>query len=255
MRLRNLTSAALGLALLLAASTPTWALTQLDAGVFKLDALDDLLQLRGESAVSVLLIEEKVDPKLISDVHIRLVREWVQGGGVLWLAEEGLESPLATPLASFIVNEFEYKKSATGKQGGELIVRGVSPRHVIGDSDLTLGVEQLYLYPRYRFDGTEDVTPLVTLTDTEGNHGMVLAALPVESGLIVLDGTARKKKGFVGRMFGKGLAGFNPEHPNSLKQGKDWNNYDWKKIWLNAAHHAETAFAAGGEGDSRANLK
>jgi hypothetical protein len=110
------------------------------------------------------------------------------------------------------------------------VVRGESPRLVIHDLPLTRDVQQLYLFPRHRMNGTKDVLPIVEMTDEQGNQGLVLAAVSLGRGLVVLDGTARSRRRLP---FGR-LPGFNPDHPNSLKQDGVWRSYDWPRLLANA---------------------
>jgi hypothetical protein len=213
-------------------------LTAVEPGVYRVgfDDVDELLGLSQRSDVYVLIVEDK-EPKRVSEAHVARVRDWVVRGGVLWAADDGLESLFVVKLASPIVRRFDYKKAGTGKRGGELVVRGESLRMVIHDLPLTTDIEQLYLFPHRRFNGTEGAQPLVEMTDEEGNHGLVLAAVPLGRGLVVLDGTARSRRRLP---FGR-LPGFDPDHPNALKQDGVWRNYDWPKLLANAKRRAAEA--------------
>jgi hypothetical protein len=114
----------------------------------------------------------------------------------------------------------------------ELVVRGASERLRIHDHPLTEGVEQLYVFPRYRFDGTLHAQPILEMTDTRGNHGIVIAAVPIDQGLVVLDGTARRERTFFGR-----LPEFDASNPNAVRDGEGWNSYDWSRLVDNARRH------------------
>ena len=77
------------------------------------------------------------------------------------------------------------------------------------------------------------------LVDTEqGNHGLVLVAVPIGRGLVVLDETARSRRRLP---FGR-LPGFDPDHPNALKQDGVWRNYDWPELLTNAKERAADSF-------------
>lgn len=221
-----------GIVFVLAASAATaGGLTKVEPGVYRVDFddVDELLGLAERSDVHLLIVEDEA-PKRVSEAHVARVKDWVVRGGVLWAAEDGLKGVLVDKLVSPTVRRFDYKKAGTGKRGGELVVRGESPRLVIHDVPLTKGVEQLYLFPRHRFNGTKDVLPIVEMTDQEGNQGLVLVAVPLGRGLVVLDGTARSQRRLP---FGR-LPGFDPGHPNALKQDGVWRNYDWPRLLANA---------------------
>ncbi len=230
-------AAALSAVIVALAVTSAFSLDRVRDGFFRLDfdRVDDLLTLPQDTDVRVLEIRSK-EPKRISDAHIKLLREWVESGGVVWAVEDGLESTLVRNLARFRVERFNYRKTGTGKRGGELIVRGVSERLVIGDHALTEGVAQLYLFPRYKFDGTMGAAHLVEMTDTRGNHGLVIAAIRVGKGLLLLDGTAREKRLLFGR-----IGGFDEDRPNSVEHDGRWNSYDWPKLLDNAVRFASEA--------------
>lgn len=210
------------------------ALEQIQPGIYRSNwkAIDDLLTIDDHVDLSILVLEDN-KTKHVSDAHMSTLRRWVQSGGILWVAGDGLESSLAQAVAPFRTSSFDFVRSTSGKRGGELIVRGLSPRMTISDHALTVDVKQLYLFARSKFDGTAEAQPLVEMGDTEGHSGWVLAAVPVGRGLLILDGTARKERW----LFGK-LKGFNQKHPNSLKQDSGWNSYDWEKLQQNARDEA-----------------
>jgi hypothetical protein len=232
----------LALLLIGAAAAPARGFERLDYGVYRVDfnQIDDLLQLDSISVVRVLVVEQQ-DPKTSSGSLTAITRKWVEAGGVLWAAGDGLNSVLVQQIARFNSADFTFKKAGSNKAGGELVVRGASPRLVIHDHALTANVDQLYLFPVHRFDGTTGAESLVEMTDSKGNQGIVLAAVRVGSGLVVLDGTAHSKGGNF--LFG-GMPGFDSAHPNSVKQDGTWNNYDWPRVMENARGHADAAFAA-----------
>jgi len=222
-------------------ASPAAALEETAPGVYRIDgnAMDDLLTIESREDVKLLVLEDN-KTKSISDAHMNVLRRWVESGGVLWVAGDGLDSSLAQTVAPFRVESFDFVRSSSGNRGGELIVKGLSPRMTIVDHELTAGVSQLYLFARSKFDGTDRAEPLVKMGDTEGNSGWVLVALPVGHGLMVLDGTARKKAHIFRR-----LKGFDKAHPNSLEQDSGWNSYDWDKLRSNARDHSQQALAAG----------
>lgn len=221
---------------------PAVAFEEIDPGIYRMDmqALDDLMTIRSHADLNVLVLDDNKTRKSVSDAHVQMLREWVESGGVLWVAGDGLDSPLAQNVAPFLVKPFDYVRSSSGHRGGELIVKGLSPRMTIADHELTSGVNELYLFARRKFDGTARAEPLVQMGDTAGNSGWVLAAVPTGRGYVILDGTARK-----GRWLFRRLKGFNEAHPNALKQGKDWNNYDWDKFIASAREHGRRAQAWG----------
>ena len=226
-----------GLFLVVAGLGPAAAFDKIDRGIFRIDAThaDDLLSLTPGSDVTILVLEEKI-PQVLSDSHLNLTRKWVEAGGILWIAGDGLDSALGQRVAPFKVESYKYEKTSTGNKGGELIVKGASPRLMIGDHALTEGVTQVFVFPRYKFDGTLHAESLIEMTDTQGKHGLVVAAIPVGNGYLVLDGTAREDHFLFGR-----VKGFEEKHPNSLKQGKQWNNYDWPVMLENARSMAGEA--------------
>jgi hypothetical protein len=193
---------------------------------------DELLELDRYEELRVLAFTE--EPKNLSDVHLENVKQFVDRGGVVWIQGRFAEYEPFRIIAPITVSKYEFNKTGTGKRSGELIVRGKSPRLQIQDHVLTEGVERLYLYPRYKFDGTIDAEPLVEMTDSEGDHGTVLAAIPVGLGFVVLDGTAREKNWVFGR-----IEGFDPEHPNAIAQAGVWNSYDWDELRENAIEYAD----------------
>jgi hypothetical protein len=220
-------------------ASPSAAFEEIDSGIYRIDwkTIDDLLTIGGRADVNVLVLEDN-KTKSISDAHMKVLRQWVESGGVLWVAGDGLESSLARTVAPFRSESFDFVRSSSGNRGGELIVKGLSPRMTIADHALTAGVSQLYLFARSKFDGTERAEPLVQMGDTAGNSGWVLVAVPVGHGFMVLDGTARKDHWLFRR-----LKGFNEDHPNSLKQDAGWNNYDWDKLRVNARDQSRQALA------------
>src|SRR5678816_740244 len=139
-------------------------------------------------------------------------------------------------VAPYKMDSYSYEKTSTGNKGGELLVKDASPRLQIGNHAFTTGVTQLYVFPRYKFDGTLNAAPLIEMTDTRGKHGLILAAIPVGKGYLLLDGTAREGHPLFGRM-----SGFKDDHPNSIKQGKTWNSYDWPLMLENVRSMAEEA--------------
>ena len=137
-----------------------FAMDMISEGVYRVnfERVDDLLELNATPGVRLLLLDG-TKPKVVSDSHIKVLRNWVEAGGVLWVGGEGLDSVLAKNIAPYRVGRFGYKKASTDKRGGELVVKGVTPRLVIEDHALTEGVTPLYLFPRYRFDGTRTRSP------------------------------------------------------------------------------------------------
>ena len=222
-----------GLLAMLGAS-PAAAMEEITPGIYLINgkAIDELLTVRGDANLNVLVLEDN-KTKNVSDAHMKLLREWVESGGILWVAGDGLENRLAHTVAPFRSESFDFVRSSSGNRGGELIVKGLSPRMTISDHALTAGVSQLYLFARSKFDGTERAEPLVQMGDSAGNSGWVLVAVPVGRGFMVLDGTARK-----GHWIFRKLKGFDEDHPNSLRQDSDWNSYDWDTLRINARSHA-----------------
>ena len=222
--------------LALLGASPSAAFEEIDSGISRIDwkTIDDLLTIRDRADLNVLVLEDH-KTKSISDAHMKLLRQWVESGGVLWVAGDGLESSLAQTVAPFRFESFDFVRSSSGNRGGELIVKGLSPRMTIADHALTAGVSQLYLFARSKFDGPQRAEPLVKMGDTAGNSGWVLAAVRVGSGFMVLDGTARKDRWLFRR-----LKGFDASHLNSLKQDSGWNSYDWDKLQVNARDHARS---------------
>jgi hypothetical protein len=220
---------------------PSAALEEIEPGIYRVDwkSIDDLLTIRSHADLDVLVLEDD-NTTNISDAHMKLLRQWVESGGVLWVAGDGLKSSLAQTVAPFRLESFDFVRSSSGHRGGELIVKGLSPRMTIADHALTEGVGQLYLFARSRFDGTERAEPLVRMGDTAGNSGWVLVAIRVGRGYMILDGTARKEPWLFRR-----LEGFDKAHPNSLKQDSGWNSYDWDELRINARDHARRSLAGG----------
>lgn len=217
--------------------SPASAFEEIRSGVYRSDwrTIDDLLTLRDQAKVSVLVLEDK-KTKNVSDAHMRALRQWVESGGVLWVAGDGLESSLARAVARFRTEPFDFVRSTSGKRGGELIVKGLSPRMTIVDGPFTTEVSQLYLFARSKFDGTARAEPLVKMGDSEGNSGWVLAAVPIGQGFVILDGTARK-----GHWLFRRLKGFDEDHPNSLKRDSVWDSYDWGTLQDNVRDWARRA--------------
>ncbi len=227
--------------LALLGASPAAAFEEIGPGIHRIDGktIDDLLTIRSHPDLDVLVLEDN-KTRSISDAHMKLLRQWVESGGVLWVAGDGLESSLAQTVAPFRFESFDFVRSSSGNRGGELIIKGLSPRMTIADHALTAGVSQLYLFARSKFDGTERAEPLVQMGDTAGNSGWVLVAVPVGRGFMILDGTARK-----GHWLFRRLKGFDASHLNSLKQDSGWNSYDWDTLRVNARDHARQALAGG----------
>jgi hypothetical protein len=241
MKKRNLVPILFVCVLAMLGASPSSALEEIDAGIYRIDwkQIDDLLTISSRTDLNVLVLEsDKTND--ISDAHMKVFREWVESGGVLWVAGDGLENSLAQTVAPFRSESFNFVRSESGHRGGELIVKGLSPRMTIADHALTAGVNQLYLFAQRKFDGTERAVPLVQMGDSAGNSGWVLVAVPVGRGFMILDGTARKGNFLFGR-----LKGFNADHPNSLKQDAGWNSYDWDKLRVNARDQSRQAVADG----------
>ena len=212
---------------------PPAKLTQLEPGVYGVSAVavDQLLSLKDYPDLKMLVLPQPLER--VSDAHMLKLRDWVNEGGVVWV-----ESPAVTKesglllVAPIRVQDFDFQKTSKGSNNsGELVVRGSTNRMKIDDHVLTEGVNELYVYPRFRFDGTLNAEPIVEMTDTEGNHGVVIAAIPLGNGLVVLDGTARE-----GSITGS-PKGFDPEHPNAVRTGEKWNSYDWAQLMNNARNY------------------
>jgi hypothetical protein len=234
MNKRSLAFGLFGCVLAMLGASPSAALEEISPGIYRIDGktTDDLLSLQSRADLNVLVLEDN-KTNSVSDAHLNLLRQWVESGGVLWVAGDGLESSLAQGVAPFRSAAFDYVRSSSGNRGGELIVKGLSPRMAIADHELTAGVSQLYLFARSKFDGTERAESLVQMGDTAGNSGWVLVAVPAGRGFMILDGTARK-----GQWLFRRLKGFDKAHPNSLKQDSGWNSYDWDRLRINARDHA-----------------
>lgn len=241
MKKRNLVPVLFACVLAMLGASPASAFEEIDTGIYRIDwkTIDDLLTIGNRADLNVLVLEDNKS-KSISDAHMKVLREWVESGGVLWVAGDGLESSLAQTVAPFRTASFDFVRSSSGNRGGELIVKGLSPRMTIADHAFTAGVSQLYLFAQSKFDGTERAVPLVQMGDTAGNSGWVLVAVPVGRGFMILDGTARK-----GNFLFRRLKGFNADHPNSLKQEAGWNSYDWDKLRVNARDQSRQAVADG----------
>jgi hypothetical protein len=241
MKKRNLVPVLFVCVLAMLGASPASAFEEIDTGIYRIDwkTIDDLLTIGNRSDLNVLVLEDNKS-KSISDAHMKVLREWVESGGVLWVAGDGLESSLAQTVAPFRTASFDFVRSSSGNRGGELIVKGLSPRMTIADHAFTAGVSQLYLFAQSKFDGTDRAVPLVQMGDTAGNSGWVLVAVPVGRGFMILDGTARK-----GNFLFRRLKGFNADHPNSLKQEAGWNSYDWDKLRVNARDQSRQAVAEG----------
>jgi hypothetical protein len=219
--------------LLMTVAVPAFALEKVADGVYALDpkSMDDVLELGTQPDLKVLLIGD-TDPKATSEAHTASLRKWVENGGVIWVWGDAAESPLIKMVDKEVKAEkFEFKKSSTGKQGGELVARNVSDKLIIHDHPLTQGVDQLYIQPAYKYDGTRGMDPVVEMTDAQGNHGVVLGTLKLGQGTIVLDGTRRTGADV---MFWK-KKGFDKEHPHAVKSSSgEWNSYDWDRLLQNA---------------------
>ena len=228
---------AMGVMLVSAGLAPAAAFDRIEKGIYRIDSehADELLSLAPGSDVNILVLVEKI-PKELSDSHLSLTRKWVEAGGILWIADDGLYSALGQRVAPYKVDDYKYKKTSTGNEGGELVVKDASARLQIGNHELTEGVTQLFVFPRYKFDGTLNAVSIVEMTDTRGKHGVILAAIPIGKGFLILDGTAREEHYLFGR-----VRGFDNEHPNSQKQGKEWNTYDWPMLLDNAKRMAQEA--------------
>lgn len=217
--------------------SPASAFEEIRPGVYRSDwrTIDDLLTIGDQAELNVLVLEDN-KTKGVSDAHMTVLRRWVESGGVLWVAGDGLESSLAQAVAPFRTENFDFVRSTSGKRGGELIVKGLSPRMTIVDGPFTAEVNQLYLFARSKFDGTARAEPMVKMGDSEGNSGWVLAAVPIGRGFVILDGTARKNHWLFRR-----LKGFDEEHPNSVEQESGWNSYDWGTLQDNVRDWARRA--------------
>ena len=158
-----LCSALLMCVLAMLAAPTAAAFLKIDEGIYRIDwkTIDDLLTIPSHPEMNVLVLEDN-NVKGVSDAHMKLLRDWVESGGVLWVAGEGLESALAQKVARFQFKSFKYFKSSTDDRGGELVVRAVSPRLTIADHELTAGVNQLYLFTRSSIEVTDraDECPL-----------------------------------------------------------------------------------------------
>jgi hypothetical protein len=207
-------------------------------GIYRLpsDQIDQLLSLDSIPGLRVLILDDSV-PEKFSDAHTRFLRAWIERGGVVWAEGKGVESTFLSQISPIVVKRYEYHKSGTGQDGGELVVRGGSPNLVISDHPLTEGVQQLYVFPRRTFDGTMNAEPILEMTDEKGNHGLVIAALSIGKGFLVLDGTSREQRHYFFR-----IPDFDEDHPNAVKQNGSWNSYDWPKLFENAKRATGLAY-------------
>jgi hypothetical protein len=219
-------------------SRPSKAVGQGTEGIYRLppDQIDQLLSLDSLPGLRVLIIDDSV-PEKFSDAHTRFLRAWIARGGVVWAEGKGVESTFLSQISPIIAKGYEYHKSGTGKNGGELVVRGGSPNLVISDHPLTEGVQQLYVFPRRTFYGTMNAEPILEMTDEKGNHGLVIAALPIGKGFLVLDGTLREQRRYFFR-----IPGFDEDHPNAVNQKGSWNRYDWPRLFENAKNVTHLAY-------------
>lgn len=213
-----------------------------DPGVVTLDAarVDDLLSLTGDTSTHLLIVPVKVEGKKITQEHVTETRRWLESGGVIWAEGDGLNSRLVRALAEPKVASYKFRSPTTGHPGGEMIIRKKSARFSIRDHALTEGVNQLYIIPSERLNGTKGAIALVEMTDALGEYGAVISAIPVGQGFIVLDGTARKN-----RPPTKGrVLEFDKNHPNAKKEGSNWNSFDWDLLKANAIAHARLTRAS-----------
>jgi len=219
--------------LLMSVAVPAFALEKVTDGVYALEPerMDDLLELETQPDLRVLLIG-KTEPKATSEVHGAALRKWIESGGVAWVWGDAAESALIKKVdANIRASNFEFKKSTTGKKGGELVAKGMSDKMIIHDTPLTEGVNELYIHPAKRYDDTRGLVPVVEMTDSEGNHGVVLGTVQLGKGAIVLDGTRSSGADI---MFWK-KHGYDKEHPHAVKQSSgEWNSYDWDRLLQNA---------------------
>jgi hypothetical protein len=237
------------LAAALLVASPALAFQQVNEGMYRVDleTPDDLLLVDDIPDVNVLVVSDE-DSAAISDVHLIALRDWVAKGGVLWVEGEGLHSNAVRALVPVTSKRFDFYKTTGEKSGGELIVKGALPQHVIHDHALTEGVERLYLYPREDLTGTANLEPLVEMTNPEGARGVILGAVPYRQGWIVLDGTARGQRRSWWPF--SRSRGFDPEHPNAIRLGERWNSYDWDRLQAATVRQAETALARNGSNGS-----
>ena len=238
--MRRLTLILLACALL--AVSPALAFQLVNEGMYRIDLErpDDLLLMNDIQEVHVLVLSTE-DTAAISDVHLVALRDWVAKGGALWVEGKGIGSGVVGSLIGVEARPFDVYKTTGDRNGGELIVKGALPQHVIHDHVLTQGVTRLYLYPRYDFTGTPKLEPLVEMTNPEGDHGVILGAVPYGKGWIVLDGTARGQ-GRAWWPFGRSR-GFDPDHPNAVRLGEQWNSYDWDRLQAATVRQVESALA------------
>ena len=215
-------------------------------GVKHLENYEDVSQLMSlaeQPDTSVLVVSKKLDTaaQSISDAHLKLLTDWIKTGGVLWIAGPALDGNFVHSLVNFESKDFSFKKSVTGKRGGELIVRDLTPNLKIHQHPLTNGVDKLFVYPRYTIEATRETTPLVEMTDSQGAHGVVLAARALGRGFVVLDGTARDDETMSGS-----FPGFDPSHPNAEQTPSGYEAYDWNKLFVNAVELAQNRLQESG---------
>ena len=218
------------------APTPHASLEKLEDGIYSMPpgSNDELLNMDKYGDARVVIIPG--DLPNVSDAHIAALRDWVSKGGTVWVQEPALSNAALSTLVAINQQNFKFAKTATGKNGGELVVKDKVPRLKINDDPLTEGVEKLYVYPKYAFDGTPGLIPLLEMTDTEGHHGTVIGAVKIGEGRVVLDGTAHTEGSAMAR-----LPGFSVDHPNAEQQGNQWNSYDWDKLIANARDLSDRA--------------
>lgn len=211
-------------------------LRSVEPGVYVAPAAapDTLLRLGDVPDLRVLVIQDEFER--ISDAHVVALRDWVSRGGTTWIAGPGLQNPTLRLLTPFQYQPFDFHKTSTGERGGELVVRDSVGRLQIHDDPLTEGVRELYVYPRWRFDGTSGLAPILEMTDKAGAQGTILGVVQLGAGRVILDGTARTPGGFFTK-----LPGFDSDHPNAVQQGDDWKSYDWDRLVANARELSEDA--------------
>jgi len=208
--------------------------------VFPGATLDSLLTL-GESEIEVILITAKLrNPKELTQAHIDGVRGWIETGGILWAEGTGLDNRLVQELVSFEMTPYKYVNSAM-KPDGQVIVRSAKSRNVIHEHIVTEGVETLFIVPTVRFNGTKGMKPIVSMTDGSGQYGVVITSIPIGSGFVVLDGTARKDRG---PAYGR-ITGFDPAYPNTRTENGTPNSYDWSLLQQNALSFASVTLPQG----------
>jgi hypothetical protein len=215
-------------------------------GVKHLESYEDvngLLSLTEKPDVAVLAVSKKLDAQGVSDAHLKVLTDWIEAGGTPWVAGGALDSGFVHSLVGYEAKDFAFKKSATGKRGGELIVRDLTPNLKINQHPLTQGVGKLYVYPRYAIEASDprETIPLIEMTDSDGKHGVVLAARALGRGFVVLDGTARGDETSTAS-----LPGFDPAHPNAEMTPDGYQGYDWDKLFVNAVELAQNRLQESG---------